>query len=321
MTVYIFGAGSTRGTLNDSAPVSREFGAKLDPDSYPNLAKAARYLSPKEPCLNKQGLEELWSFVDYYAKFCVRRGGFLEHNDWLEPAIGELKRAILAIYGKGCEAAAAKITGSSRCTLVSIIKGVKEGDAIISFNYDTLVETLGMRMGLPLVHGGTRCQGAHKVQFAKPHGSTSWGVGGPHPPPVGEPLLDSLAPEDVKDKDRDPKSEPLVLGAVPIKSELISEVQYHYGACDVFKLIMRQWEVVMESVRAADRVVVVGYGFPKEDHHGRFLFLEAGRRRHVPLKRVEYYSKNDDCHAAIREVFGSDCEVISRGEVLSQEGK
>jgi hypothetical protein len=102
---------------------------------------------------------------------------------------------------------------------------------------------------------------------------------------------------------------------VPIKSELITEVQYHWGACDVFDVIMRQWQVVVEAIRYADIVVVAGNGFPKEDHHGRFLFMEGVRRRCKRLRRVEYYNVNRDSECAIREIFGTGCKVVPKGPV------
>jgi hypothetical protein len=82
--------------------------------------------------------------------------------------------------------------------------------------------------------------------------------------------------------------EPLLLGAVPIKSELIEEVQMHYNFREIFQVVMNQWRAVMQTVQEADQIVVVGYSFPKEDQYGRFLFREAIRQRTKPLK-VEFY--------------------------------
>ena len=75
----------------------------------------------------------------------------------------------------------------------------------------------------------------------KPHGSTSstmdrtscllrWKLDG------GTPLLKSLHPSDV-----DAGREPLLFGAVPIKSELIKEVQERYQFLAIFDAITEQW--------------------------------------------------------------------------------
>ena len=74
-----------------------------------------------------------------------------------------------------------------------------------------------------------------------------------------------------------------MLGAVPIKSELIFEVQRFYGL-PVFDVVVQQWKTVVTAVREAEKLIVVGYSFPREDQYGRFLFREAVRLRKNPLK-------------------------------------
>jgi hypothetical protein len=270
MTVYIFGAGSTYGTLRNHStcpPLARDFGKHLARVNHPNLAAVASHLGRD---LENLGLEEIWSCIDYYAKFTENRGGFLKDPGWLCGSVWELKRAILSTYGRGCDTVATTLNKST-CTLVALLNRVQNGDAVISFNYDTLIERLARKLGRHLRHGTGGARTA--IRFAKPHGSTSWRVSGTHPPVGGRPLLRSL--EEVSVVCGCSRTEPIVLGAVPIKSELIAEVQCYWGAYDVFKVIMRQWQVVVEAIREADVVIVAGYSFPKEDHHGRFLFTEG----------------------------------------------
>ena len=180
-------------------------------------------------------------------------------------------------------------------------------DVVVSFNYDTLVERLAKRFGLALRH----CRGAPRdfVKFLKPHGSVSWPL---HPVPSavfdGEPLLHSLS--------EDMNNDPLLLGAVPIKSELLREVQIQCGTFDVFQAIMYQWRGIVEAVRDADELVVVGYSFPKEDLYGRFLFQQGVRRRTHPFETIEYYNRTAKDGASILEVFGQkDAKVVWRGPV------
>ena len=115
-------------------------------------------------------------------------------------------------------------------------------------------------------------------------------------------LLNSLDPTDV-----DSGREPLVLGAVPIKSELIREVQVqlHDGSRPVFDAIIRQWRTVVEAIRDADSVVVVGYSFPQGDEYGRFLLQEGMRLRNSRLS-VEFFElQNKKCERekAIKSAF------------------
>jgi hypothetical protein len=114
------------------------------------------------------------------------------------------------------------------------------------------------------------------------------------------------------------KNDPFVLGALPIKSELLREVQTCYSPGEiVFKVIMHQWQVVVDAVRDVDELVVVGYSFPKEDLYGRFLFQEGLReRRAEPIRRVEYYNTSAESGTSILEVFGAeDTEVVWKGPV------
>jgi hypothetical protein len=137
----------------------------------------------------------------------------------LQQVVPELKRAIVFRYGSRCEDAAKAIGRSTHCTLVHFLRDrVKPGDAIISFNYDTVVERLAKRLGLKLTH----CLGRPprgKVRFAKPHGSVSWQIGDLPVSVPRPPMLRSLSATNIETGNA--RTEPLVPGAVPIKSELI----------------------------------------------------------------------------------------------------
>jgi hypothetical protein len=99
----------------------------------------------------------------------------------------------------------------------------------------------------------------------------------------GSPLLKMIAEHEVAQY-----REPLVLGAVPIKSELLVGEQNSRGYGEVFEIVARQWRGVIQAVRTAERLVVVGYGFPVEDDYGRFLFTEAARLR-AELVAIDCY--------------------------------
>src|SRR5947209_2122456 len=131
----------------------------------------------------------------------------------------------------------------------------------------------------------------------------------------GGPLLNSLDFRKVEPL----AHEPLVLGAVPIKSELIREVQYCADFCDVFNTVIGQWKAVTEALRLARRVVVVGYSFPKEDHYGRFL-IEAGlRERRSEKLAIEFFELEDKASERMREIAdafdGHYAHIAYRGPI------
>lgn len=322
MKAFFFGAGCSYGTLQNynACPTSETFGEYLEHSNgwrdYGNLRQVAEYLGYKDKTLSKINLEDLWSFIDHYAKF----GGFLpSRKSWSQnDAICELKRAILRLCGSACEKTVRRIPKTSPCTIIKILKQVEPGDVIVSFNWDTLVERLAKKFftsNWTLIH----CDGLpskKQVKFAKPHGSVSWRVGCPEPfilpcKPVLEPIKEAQV------RPGYPRSEPLPLGAVPLKSELVSEVQAAYGASDVFQLIMKQWRAVLDAVRDADTIVVLGYRFPKEDEYGRFFFKEGMRQRQrgKPLTQIECYSKGRK--HGIRDVFGRTPRIQWKGPVTA----
>ena len=172
----------------------------------------------------------------------------------------------------------------------NILNQVKPGDALVSFNYDTLVESLCVkRNGLMVRHSAAPV--ANIVRFSKPHGSASWNRRNLIGDTIdGPPLLTSLDEDEAKSNTVDP----LLLGAVPIKSELIREVQHWFNVGRVYDVIYRQWQAVADAVWDADRLVILGYSFPPEDTYGRFFFGEAMRERPPgQALQVEYYEKEE----------------------------
>jgi hypothetical protein len=314
MKAFLFGAGSSYGTLehyDERPPISKDFGVFLSrlndfPWNYSNLARAAIHI---EQQLRNVGLEDLWTCLDYYAKL-NGFDGTLPIQDWLLPAISELKqRALLQLYGRRCDRVADLLPDSDEYTLRYLLKNrVDTGDVVVSFNYDTVIERLAKRLGLTLRH----CSGAPRgfVKFVKPHGSASWPLRALNASLIdGEPLLDSLAENFGND--------PLLLGAVPIKSELLREVQFVHEVPEVFRVIMHHWRGVVEAIRDAEELIVVGYAFPKQDQYGGFLFREAKRLRiETGFHKIEFYNRTAESGNAILEIFGhKDTEVVWRGPV------
>jgi hypothetical protein len=289
MKAFLFGAGSSCGTVG--APTSACFGRTLNEidqnwqQNYPAVLAVVKHLGLP---LEGWGLEEVWSCIDFTAKLCEAIPD-AQAGPEVSP---QLKKALLKVYGRRLDKKADCLPMSEGYTLGYLFANeVTDGDVLVSFNYDTVVERLYERFGRPLRTAGIAGPDSG-VTLVKPHGSTSWTMDLTEKTlewhtSWGCPLLDSLEPEDVDDG-----REPLVLGTVPIKSELIEQVQDCGGFDCIFDTVVRQWKAVVNAVRDADSLIVVGYSFPKEDHYGRFLIEEAFRLRKRMGKfapTVEFY--------------------------------
>ena len=294
-TVFIAGAGCSRGTLDGHEclrpPIAKDFVTDLKsrvPEwavEYPEISKVVEYLKKTTQHI---GLEELWTCIDLHAKFpeafpipWTPRG----------QVVWELKRLLVRLYGRTCDALADDVSESDCSTVAAIARRIETGDSLISFNYDTVVERVVKNLsGKMLRHGKDLRPGT--IRFAKPHGSASWIIRNlNYRLSDGEPIWDSVTEADVK-----LGTDPLLLGAVPLKSELIFEVQEYYRAIRVFEVIREQWRTLANAVATAERIVVLGYSFPKEDTYGRFFFRE-GMSMRTPLDlplHVDFYSLSGD---------------------------
>jgi hypothetical protein len=275
MKAFLFGAGASKGSLESLVvPIAREFGEVLCQvrpawrTEYPAILKAIEHLRLNDAAWS---LEPVWSCIDWYAKL---QGALPLPRPWTNEG-PQIKKALLAVFGTRCDKADAQVHRDS--TIAKLLRDeMVPGDVLISFNYDTIAERVAKQEGKILWSSPT---GGHGIKFAKPHGSTSWTMdlrssSVTYQGTDGHPLLDSLSAADV-----DCGREPLLLGAVPIKSELIKEVQACGGTPGIFDAVSVQWRAVVEAIRDASTVVVVGYSFPPEDIYGRFLIQEGLRLR------------------------------------------
>ena len=129
----------------------------------------------------------------------------------------------------------------------------------------------------------------------------------------GEPVLESLDHDEVM---QSCGPDPLLLGAVPLKSELIFEVQEYYRTRRVFEVIREQWLALSNALKTAEHIVVLGYSFPEEDTYGRFFFREGMSMRETlqPLK-VDFYNLSGD-QQAIQDVFPAATPPCFKGRVI-----
>jgi hypothetical protein len=267
MKAFFFGAGCSFGTLGSHAPAAAQFVSELGKyaDKFPKLMQIVEHLKQARQDIT---LVSLWTCIDYYDKLC---GALDRPSPWGKrgEAVPEMKQALLEIYGQRCDGMADGLPKSCDYTLGRLLlKEVENGDVLISFNYDTVVERLANRFGIALRR---YCDEFRKdvITLVKPHGSTSWCLnlkqpsGVVHKAAEGGVLLDSMACV-VRDE-----REPLVLGTVPIKSELLEEIQLHHRVHDVYKVIMHEWSAVVAAVRKADVFVVAArVNDPETLQHG-----------------------------------------------------
>lgn len=279
MRLLIFGAGASAGTLG--LPAAREFGRELArahptwPAAYPNLAQVVAGLRASTDG-EDWDLGAAWTRLDYLTKLAWAAETDLD----LAAANVEIRKALLDVYG-GTRRQLRRSRKRTE-TIRKLLRGASPGDVVVSFNYDLLVEQLAAEAEVELVQGPCGHRGCRRcVQLIKPHGSLAWsatrrrGRTAVHWRGVDKrPLLKPLQKSRVS-----AGHVPLVLGVVPIKSELLPEVQIAHEAREVHEAIVRQWRAATAAARRADQIEVVGYSFPPEDQYGSFLFFESTRAR------------------------------------------
>lgn len=331
MKVVILGAGSTIGTLGGSLGV-QGLAQRLEQvhgptwrARYPRLAEAVEHCG-------SSNLDRIWTHVDYAAKLtrsvcqapdcpkldgaCPRAGPDCQGPDY-GGVSGELRRALLAAYAlrHELEELLMKRAGG---TLMGLLTDLQPGDVLISFNWDTVGERiLREKCAAPVATARRPPLGSTTVHLVKPHGSLSWEDHGGRAP-VRWCESGSRAPLfEAMQMGSNNYPQPLVLGALPIKDELIAGTQVMGGNGEIFALIADQWASVVYAVEHADYLVLVGYGFPPEDTYGRFLFRQAAARRGArPRPSIEYYALARDrarIVEAVRETFGSDVNCTYAG--------
>ena len=318
MKVVVLGTGATSGTLRTDGGVAG-FIRRLTtvrPSwtcEYPLLARVVADCQEEAEQLS---LEHLWTRIDYYSKFRRILG-----SEYGAPASIQLHKAVVDAYSF-VDDVARICTTTTEFTLKRVLRGLTSGDALISFNWDTLAETILQRMLGKDVVQAPHPSGNSSIRLIKPHGSLSWVHRSGEPPLFQDgsgPRLESMTSAEVQGG---PGwfVQPLVLGAVPIKSELLEEIQFRQP--QLHETISDQWGQVVDVFSRVTEVEIVGYRFPQEDAYGRFLFREAVRRRpdatHLPT--IRYYAlvrDREEFEKAFREVFAPQVNYEYMGEVKS----
>jgi hypothetical protein len=231
---------------------------------------------------------------------------------------GQLRRALLDAYA--LEDEFARLPKAASFTLKDVVGSLRDGDVLISFNWDTVAERLARDLGVSLRAAARPPLDHSSVWLVKPHGSLSWEDRGEHEDLLwhdgrGGPRFDPIAVHRVFAGTN--YVQPFVLGAVPIKVELLAATQPNQA---IYTVLADQWAAVVDAISRATELTVVGYGFPAEDGHGRFLFRQAATRRptSLPAPTISYYALPRDCgriEDALRDIFDSRISYTFLGPV------
>lgn len=222
---------------------------------------------------NYPNLEELLSLMDVYVEFSSK----VKSSHKFEPdEVEELKKDLLT---------ATTVTLSEKSESIKIrntqffhlAKLLKPGDAVVTFNWDLLVEKalteLGLDWNYELKNG--------KVALLKPHGSIDWFDGDTSniKRSLTSPVIDDVGELRVFRKFRMPRvGSPITPIIVP---PLVKRKWKHVE-------FDRIWRSTWRALRTADDIHIIGFSLPPEDLHVRFVIRSAIRineqTRSAPLK-------------------------------------
>jgi hypothetical protein len=323
--VVLLGAGASRGTLEE-APVAAEFGRCLNrqvPDwdeTYPYLAAVVGFLERRIPNTSKESwaLDKVWGAIDNRVKLKyildlnlpgapsspprTKRNYDVQPDPWGLAGF-ELRCAVTRIYGARLNSAIQEAVKGSG-TLKEELARLQAGDCLISFNYDLLAEELLRAVSKRVVRSGRLLETGDiedAVLLCKPHGCLSWKQRVPENGRVVQILEHPMAEKDV---DFDPREnatiQPVIVAPVPFKSEIIVPELQEGNVDDSFKLLVSQWRDAIQRISQAEKLIVLGYGFPPEDLHAQYLFGEAAAKRESNKRlKIEIY---EICRQRYKEV-------------------
>jgi hypothetical protein len=181
-----------------------------------------------------------------------------------------------------------------------------ENVTVLTFNYDTLLETAFQRVGwaravsafyaAPLTErypvGSSRMLSASPPSRKVPtvlklHGSVNWWHGGSNAP-LTEQMVYHPRPS------AQSRSEPLFADLQPFLVPPTSIKNGYYGRSG----LVTQWRLAAEALRAADQVDVIGYSFPASDLPTR-TFLSSTIRPDARVRVIDPCLREEAAEAAL----------------------
>lgn len=327
--VILLGAGASRGTLGEQAPVAAEFGKHLSKSNvdwsqeYPYLAAAIRFLKPRIPDTSEESwaLDKVWSAIDNRFKLRCIWGRSLPGAPIIPPTTKwickgnrgpwvlagfELKCAVARVYGTALDSEIQKaIKGNG--TVKRELNQLQPGDYVISFNYDLLAEKILEELSRKVAVANPRLKTMNAndaILLCKPHGSLSWKQRVSERAKAVEILNRPMKENEI---DFDPAQnaimQPGIVAPVPYKSEIIFPESQEQEPT-FFWLLVEQWRCAIRCLSEAENLVVLGYGFPPEDLHAHYLFAEAAAKRNSDKKlEIEVYEKGKQRFDEVKKVI------------------
>lgn len=331
--VIIIGAGASRGTLGEQAPISQDFGAflhRLDSNwyqRYPYLAASINFLKRRLPDINEKSwaLDKVWGAIDNRYKLRFILGEELEgapaklptmkriynvnKNPWGLAGF-ELRCVLAKIYGDNLESAIQKATLGEGPVKKELDK-LHSGDCVISFNYDLLVEKILETVSKTVNVPDPNLKNIHNnsILLCKPHGSLNWKEYIPVTTGDEKPIEILTVPIRENEIDLYPLDniiiQPGIAAPVPFKSEIIFP-EGQGNVRNFFLYLVEQWRRSILEISKADSLVVIGYGFPSEDLHAQFLFAEAFAKRNPNQElKIHIYEVNQERYKEVKQIIDS----------------
>jgi len=333
--VILLGAGASRGTLGEQAPVAAEFGKHLSKSNvdwsqkYPYLAASIRFLKPRIPDTSEESwaLDKVWSAIDNRFKLQLIWGTSLPGSPIPPPTTKriykenwgswvlagfELLCSVASVYGAALDSEIQKAMKGNG-TVKRELNQLQSGDCVISFNYDLLVEnTLGeLSREVAIANPWLDTTNTNDaILLCKPHGSLNWKRWALENGRLVQILNRSMKENEIDfDPTQNATIQPGIVAPVPYKSEIIFPESQ---PPNFLRLLVAQWRCAIRCLSEAENLVVLGYGFPPEDLHAHYLFAEAAAKRNSDNKlEIEVYEKYKQRFDEVKEEIDELLEPAS----------
>jgi hypothetical protein len=211
---------------------------------------------------NYPHFEELLSLMDVYVEFSSK----VKSSHKFEPdEVDELKDDLLAAITASLSEKTQSIK-ISNTQFFRLAKLLRPGDAVVTFNWDLLVEKALTDLGLDWDYELQNC----KIALLKPHGSIDWFDNDTTKikTSLTTPVIDDIGKLRVFQKFRMPRvGSPIT----PIIVPPLVKKKWEYLEFD------RIWRSTWRALRTANEIHVIGFSLPPEDLHVRFVIRSAIR--------------------------------------------